>query len=390
MDAPRSRLDALAGLRFCAAAGILLFHYGGPLLAGGPAWAEAVRAGGHAWVGLFYVLSGFVLARAHPSPMSPGDQRAFLAARLARLYPAYLLAFVLFAPFALERWSGGGLAGAGRAAIVAASSLLLIQAWLPPIARIWNPPGWSTSVVASFYAAFPYLIARLAPLSRRGLAGVMAAAWGLSLAGPMAYLAFRPDGPGAEGLPHEPPWLEALKFHPLPRAGEFVAGAALGLLHRRGLGLGGAGGAAAAAGLAAAVGVLAWGGAPYVLVHNGLLVPLYAVTVLGLAGRGVLPRVLGSRAAVALGDASFALYALQEPLWRWARALLAPPGAPATPAFVGGFALFAVAAALLVSAGLERPARRWLRRALGGAGSDRPRERRRTRARPPSPLTRAP
>jgi peptidoglycan/LPS O-acetylase OafA/YrhL len=33
---PQGRLPALDGLRFAAAAGVLLFHHGAPLLAGAP------------------------------------------------------------------------------------------------------------------------------------------------------------------------------------------------------------------------------------------------------------------------------------------------------------------------------------------------------------------
>src|SRR6266511_1423051 len=93
-----------------------------------------------------------------------------------------------------------------------------------------------------------------------------------------------------------------------------------------------AGGPLAAAN--AAAGVLASGAAPYVLLHDGLLVPLFAVAVLALAqGRGVLARALGSAPARALGDASFALYVLQAPLWLWGRRLAGGDG-PASPAFV--------------------------------------------------------
>jgi peptidoglycan/LPS O-acetylase OafA/YrhL len=362
---PPDRLAALTGLRFVAALAILLFHQGAPLLAGAPEWAERIRAGGHVWVGLFYVLSGFVLARANPGPMAAPERRAFLAVRLARLYPAYLLAFVLAAPFALERWVAGGPLATAKAALVAAAALLLVQAWIPPIARLWNAPGWSTSVVLAFYAAFPFAAARLARLSRRGLWAALGGAWALSLAFPLAWLALRPDGAVADLTWGEPPWLVALKFHPVARAGEFLAGVALGLLHVRGLALRRVAAALAApVALAAAGALLAWDGAPYVLVHNGLFVPLFAVTVLALAdGTGPLARVLGSAPARALGDAAFALYALQEPLWLWARRLSGAPGAQASSAFVLAYTAAAIAVALAVSRWLERPARRLLRTA---------------------------
>jgi peptidoglycan/LPS O-acetylase OafA/YrhL len=274
------------------------------------------------------------------------------------------------APFALERWagSGAGTLATAKAAVVAGAALLLVQAWIPPIARLWNAPGWSTSVVLSFYVAFPFAAARLGRLSRRGLALALVAAWAVSLAFPLAWLALRPDGPVADMTWQEPFWLVALKFHPVARAGEFVAGVALGLLYRRGLTLGRAGVVAAPLALAAVPAVLAWGGAPYLLLHNGLLVPLFAIAVLGLAtGAGPLAGLLASRPARVLGDASFALYALQEPLWHWARRLGAGPApAPPSAAFVLVFGAAAVAIAIAVSRGFERPARRALRAALGG------------------------
>ncbi|BDG05797.1 acyltransferase family protein [Anaeromyxobacter oryzae] len=365
MPSAPPRLGALTGLRFAAALAILLFHYGAPLIAGAPAWAGRLQVGGYAWVGLFYVLSGFVLAHAHPEPMGPPERRAFLAARLARLYPAYAIAFLLSAPFAAERWWDGGPVAAAKMGVVAVATLLLVHAWLPPIARLWNAPGWSTSVVASFYAAFPFVAARLGRLRRRGLLVALGAAWGLSLAFPLLYLALAPDGPGAVARPHEPPWLLALKFHPVPRAGEFLAGVSLGLLHRRGLALPRGGGAIAGVALAAAAAIIASGRAPYVLLHNGLLVPLYAIALLGLArGDGLLAGVLSSTPARTLGDAAFALYALQEPLWRWARLLAGAERAPASPAFVIAFCAAATGIAVAVSVSFERPVRRWLRARL--------------------------
>jgi peptidoglycan/LPS O-acetylase OafA/YrhL len=369
---PVGRLPAVAGLRFAAALGILLFHHDDVLVAGLPAWVERIRAGGYVWVGLFYVLSGFVLARANPAPLQPAERRAFWGARLARLYPAYLLAFVLATPFALARWSGHAPLASAKAAVVAVSSLLLVQAWIPPIARLWNAPGWSTSVVLAFYAAFPFVVGRLARLRRRGLWVALAGAWLASLAGPLLWLALRPDGPVADPTWNEPPWLLALKFHPLARSGEFVAGVVLGLLHARGLRIGRL--AAAVLGplaLAAAVALLAWGRAPYPLLHNGLLVPLFAVALLALAsGGGPLAAVLGSSPARTLGDASFALYALQEPLWLWGRLVTGSRGDPSV-AFVCCWIAVAIGISVAVARGLERPARRALRALMAPPPPDR-------------------
>ncbi|HET7826792.1 MAG TPA: acyltransferase family protein, partial [Anaeromyxobacter sp.] len=204
---------------------------------------------------------------------------------------------------------------------------------------------------------------------------------------PLAWLALRPDGEVASYTWGEPFWLEALKFHPLARAGEFLAGVALGLLDRRAPLVRRRGGIAAAAAFAVAFGLLAWGGLPYPSLHNGALVPLFAVGLVGLArSAGPVARALSSAPARALGDASFALYALQEPLWLWARRLAGEPGPHASPAFVLAFSAAAIAISVCVSAGLERPARRALRALLSGEADRTPPRTLRVPSSPP-PLT---
>ena len=55
---------------------------------------------------------------------------------------------------------------------------------------------------------------------------------------------------------------------------------------------------------------------PYALVHNGLLSPLLAVVLVGLAdSRGFASRALSTRPLVAIGEAGFAIYVLQWPVW---------------------------------------------------------------------------
>ena len=81
--------------------------------------------------------------------------------------------------------------------------------------------------------------------------------------------------------------------------------------------------------------------------------------------------------AQVLGDASFALYALQEPLWRWSEQLLGQRGVPASASFTFTFVVFALVASLAVARWLERPARRAIRTVLAQQPL--------AAARPPSP-----
>jgi peptidoglycan/LPS O-acetylase OafA/YrhL len=54
---------------------------------------------------------------------------------------------------------------------------------------------------------------------------------------------------------------------------------------------------------------------PYAIIHDGLLMPLFACIVLGLAGKNPLARALGVRPLVFVGEASYCLYLLHFNLW---------------------------------------------------------------------------
>src|SRR5690348_11195801 len=85
--------------------------------------------------------------------------RDFWVARFARIYPAYLAAFCVAAiPIALVHCP------ARKCAVAGVSSIALVQAWIPQVANVWNPPGWSLSAEAFFYAAFPLFAVPLVTL----------------------------------------------------------------------------------------------------------------------------------------------------------------------------------------------------------------------------------
>ena len=95
-----NRVEALTGARAFAGLYILFLHFGRPLFARAPAWAEALRQSGYVATSFFLMLSGFVLTIAYGGKLADGrlDRRGFFVARIARLYPCYLLALVLLVP----------------------------------------------------------------------------------------------------------------------------------------------------------------------------------------------------------------------------------------------------------------------------------------------------
>ena len=146
---------ALNGLRFLAALAVVIFHCA-PRVGGYGRLPEILKnliEEGPAAVGFFFILSGFVLAHRHLNGGPRVQTPEFYWARFARLYPAYLLAFLLFLPVALQRYVVNPLPGsAGRHTFVlsAVLSCLMLQSWTP-LAQAWNGPSWSLSVEAFMY-----------------------------------------------------------------------------------------------------------------------------------------------------------------------------------------------------------------------------------------------
>jgi peptidoglycan/LPS O-acetylase OafA/YrhL len=360
------RLPALTGLRALVALHVFAFHFLPWAWRGVHPLAAGLVHAGYAAVSALFVLSGFVLAVNHPEPLGAEARARFFASRVARLYPSYLAAFLLYLPIAAEEWFGRAapplaLPPAAGFALVAILTLGVAQAWLPWTARLWNAPGWATSAIFAAYAIFPPLVARLARARGAALLRAAAALWLLGLLPAILYLAVAPGGaaasPGTQGA-----LVDLLKHHPVARVGEFASGVALGLWWvRGGRRVAIPSWAAPAAALAAlAFATLSPPLLPYALVHNGLLTPLFAVLLVGLAaGRGVLARALAWRPVVALGEAGFTIYVFQWPAWFVAERIALRHGVDTLsgPWFLGcGAAL--VAFSVLWTRRFERPARR--------------------------------
>ncbi len=144
----------------------------------------------------------------------------------------------------------------------------------------------------------------------------MAGIWTLGMVPGALYMWFNPDG-----IPHPSrwsygPWLWALKYTPYSHVASFIFGVMLAELDevmvrnsrlRFWLALGG---------FAGIYGLLTLGPlVPYAIIHDGLLMPLFACIVLGLAGKNPLSMVLGWLPLVFIGESSYCLYLLHFNLW---------------------------------------------------------------------------
>lgn len=187
---PIPRLDSLTALRFFAAAFVALGHvetsgtYPAPVL-------DQVFSFPFAAVTFFFVLSGFVLVWSH----RPGDTaRGFYLRRFARVWPLYALITVLLLPIGWYiRYPGWNF---GTYLVVWVCVLFAVQGLcpLPRVQEAVNPPNWSLSCEAVFYAVFPFV---RAPLGRvrpdrlkyiaTGLIVVCVAIWVFEGDAPWAY-----------------------------------------------------------------------------------------------------------------------------------------------------------------------------------------------------------
>lgn len=179
----------LTGIRFVAAAWVLLYHLQGPLNQLGllfAGFADVLRVG-RLGVDLFFALSGFILTHTYLRRMGPGlhvrGTLDFWWLRLARIYPVHLVMLVIagVAVFAQAKVTGEALDRDWLNPWDFLKNLLLIQEWGPEPQRGWNFVAWSLSMEWLAYLLFPLLVLLLWILHRRIPTIVLVLAWIASL-----------------------------------------------------------------------------------------------------------------------------------------------------------------------------------------------------------------
>lgn len=333
---PKPQLLPLTGLRFFLALWVVTYHqmwpenYLGPLLAGLPQSIFCILRTGYVAVGVFFVLSGFVLSYAHSleTRFSSSQLVTFAVARFARIYPIYCFGLLVIAPLILVPVLGDWPAAAHEAAKGVLNATLL-QSWVPPAVFSWNAPGWSLSNEAFFYCCFPLIGVALWKLSRwRSILIAASLIWAAALIAPLiAFIApLRPFGIApATSSPWDanPFWGNFISFTPVLRMGDFCIGILLCRIYeelrRKNSYLLGRGYWLYLPGILLEVLVLSHANVlPLAFVQNGLLLPLHSLVILGFAlGGGIVSRLLSTAPLVFLGNASYAMYIMHVPIFFW-------------------------------------------------------------------------
>ena len=309
----RPALPALTGLRTMLALTILLFHF----TPSGLTWARhpsltlyPIIDIGYVFVSFFFLISGFILSYNYAHRPAPINAVDFWMARLSRLYPVYLLTMLISLPMLAAEWAARPR---GQFITGVVATPLLMQGFFPRVATFWNTVSWTLSCEVVLYLAFPWLLRMRWPKSRDKLLAMLVGFWVLGMVPHTVYLLTNPDH-----LPHGADryssgfWVDTLKYTPVAYLCTFLAGLTLGRLHEA---------AALSERSRLLLGIAGFASAwfvcyhlttrlPYILVHGGLLTPVFAMIILGLAGPGPLASVFSIRPLVAVGASTYCLYLL--------------------------------------------------------------------------------
>jgi peptidoglycan/LPS O-acetylase OafA/YrhL len=361
-----ARLEQLTGLRFFAALFVLLSHLEFLQDPGSPirGLASTVFREGYCGVTFFYVLSGFILSHTYGDQLSAGEisRWRYLMLRVVRIFPLHLAIALPFALLALKR------SGAGEIPTIALNFTLL-QSWSSDRAVHFslNSVSWSLSDELFFYTAFIWLVACG---SRTLLA--LAVAWALAAATYAAAL-------GAHPAPEAGHW--ALYVMPLTRLLDFMVGMLMYRLFLRQEASNAAVSTisvrwtfielAVIAGLLAAMFAFPRYGVPQTWRYELAYLPIMTASVYIFAlGRGLLSRGLATPLAVFLGNASFALYMIHQPLTLRAGYLARVIHDPLL--LAAAVIVICVGASAVVYHYAENPVHRYLRRRLATRAVRRP------------------
>lgn len=311
-------LPALTGIRALAALWVLLFHSRLRTMEQIPSSIREFIGLGHAAVCFFFVLSGFILAYNYfpkytSLNITPAQIKEFWVARVARIYPLYLLGFLLAA---IAHYLLGGVNFYQNASQEVTSWVLRISGlhtWWPQLYMEGpNDPSWSLSCEFFFYACFPFLAIPILKLKDKHLVTAAVLACFLSLVGPVIMVAN-----GTNTGSDLPDLGMFLSFNPVFRIPEFILGMILGRLvlqnqlpnfftkHGSGIFIG----------LSIILFVLVNSGTPTPLLRYGITTPLFALMILAMVPQsGAVANFLSSKPLIALGKASYALYILHRPI----------------------------------------------------------------------------
>jgi peptidoglycan/LPS O-acetylase OafA/YrhL len=299
-------LPALTGIRTLLAIFIILFHFTPPHLG----LLYPFIDNGYIFVGVFFLISGYILTYNYADRGKGLSKREFWLARFSRLYPVYFFVLLLSITMLQDEWHARPHAEFWQGIIL---TPFVLQGWSPSVATFWNTVSWTLTSECVLYLAFPWLIRLPWPKRPLQLVTLLITLWAVGLIPHSLYLYLNPDHiVGPVDRYSSTQLIRFLKYTPLPYVCTFLTGVTLGKLQhalvltpRQRLVL-------------SAISLIAVGiffytlvrHTPYLLMHGGLMTPIFAALVLGLSGPHPISALFSWRPLLLVGESSYCLYLL--------------------------------------------------------------------------------
>ena len=377
------KLGPLTSFRFFAAISVVFYHFLRGADSGFSPFSRfhLLASYGALGVAFFFILSGYILVYNYGGTLERAQRlnaRSFWWKRFARIYPLFLFALIVSVPnrllFDVQLH---GVAGALiRMPVTLLANLLLVHAWYWHLNGGWNGPGWSLSAEAFFYLIFPSLLRGLASIRDRDWKAAIAKSAGLlSLA---ALVMCAADcGLMALGDHDARPWSGDARYfltcNPIVNTTFFIAGMTLCLggqrIRRQA--------PRASRWLNIVCGVVVLLGMADIgfnydfpgAIRTACASIFFSALILlgGGGGPAWISRLLSWSPLLLLGEASYALYLLQFPVFHafaqlWAAAGMRAynPSALSNSGFYAAYIAVLIAVSILSYKCLEQPARNFL------------------------------
>ena len=312
------KLDALTSLRFFAAAMIVHLHSFAFFKVPYISFIYVLGQG----VSFFFILSGFILA--YNYDVEPRRSwRDFYIARFARIWPAHVAALGLYFIVTINPFEGVASLGLRIATLI--SNLLLCQSFFPVQVFFfsYNAVSWSLSTELFFYLLFPLLIWRRAE-SLPWEALLISAALAVLFVSMGVYF----DIPLMSKTTFDLSLAGLIVVNPLARLFEFSLGIFACALYRRICTTTLVSWSALEAIALLFVGISMWASVDghithiatpaikYYVMWSGSALAFFALIIIFACNRGQISRLLARRPFVFLGEISFSLYLVHQPIIR--------------------------------------------------------------------------
>lgn len=299
-------IKQLTFLRFLAALLVVIFHFGKNTWPFNTNIISPIINEGSIAVSFFFFLSGVVLAFNYLGK-SAFNKKEFFVKRFARIYPLYLLAFIstLILGIAFKNAFPKGLS--------ILLQLFSLHSWFPDVCLEINFPSWSISVEIFFYLMFPLILKIINRLGNLKSTILIITVWLLSILQHYFFL---------ENLyiPNNSKIDHFIQFFPLWHFNTFLIGilCAKYILKQK----------ESTSQyflkpfILLSIGIIAF----FILLgtdniikpytHNGLMAPVFFLIIAGLAiDKSSFSTFLGNKFFILLGNASYAIYLLQWPVY---------------------------------------------------------------------------